>query len=162
MVAWEVDNTGGVCSVDGVKGEGWPGGSAGRLPFPLLVHTKDINMDKLQAFDVLKGFVVASGDEQALEAMRVLVTLPEPPPPQPLGALWHEAAALTNQIRETGERSGWDVPRSRDMPRLLHRFVCLLEQFTTVLGGGMPVKAYGHMVAVQDYLTQVSDTPEGE
>lgn len=119
-------------------------------------------MDKLQAFDVIRQLVVASGDEQALEALRVLITLPEPPPPQPLGALWHEAAALTNQIRETGERVGWDVPRSRDMPRLLHRFVCLLEQFTTVLGGGMPVKAHSHVVAVQDYLSlQVIDT-EGE
>lgn len=120
-------------------------------------------MDKLQAFDVIRQLVIASGDEQALNALRVLITLPEPPPPQPLGALWHEAAALTNQIRETGERSGWAVPRSRDMPRLLHRFVCLLEQFTVILGGEMTVKAIGHVVAVQDYLTlQVVDTTEGE
>lgn len=121
-------------------------------------------MDKLEAFDVLKDFVIGSGDEKALQAMRVLVAVDEPLPPQPLGALWNEAAALTKLVRVTGEKGGWVTPRprSRDMERLLHRFVCLLETFTVVLADELPVKPAGHVVAATSYLNLVTHDPEGE
>lgn len=121
-------------------------------------------MDKDDAYKIVRSCVLASGDTDAAHALQVLMERDEPLPPQPLGALWNEATELAELIRRTGVAEGWQTPglRTRGMERLLHRFVCLLERFTVVLGEAMPSKGMGHIQATRHYLSLVTIDPGGE
>lgn len=93
------------------------------------------NLDKLYAFDVLKRFVIASGDEEAIAALAALVGQPAPSPPRGLGAAVGEANALAQQLTKTGLVMDWATPprHSLAMERLVHRLTCLLEVMIDLL-----------------------------
>lgn len=118
-------------------------------------------MDKDEAYNIVWHCVIAHGDENTAKALSVLMERDEPLPPQPLGALWNEATLLANQILKTGQETGWDTPGlcSKGMERLLHRFVCLLERFTVVLGEALPGKGINHIQATRHYLSLITVDP---
>lgn len=121
-------------------------------------------MEKVEAYELLSRFVLASSNKEVFQALQVLVERDEPLPPQPLGALWNEATLLADLIRKTGVAEGWQTPglRTKGMERLLHRFVCLLERFTVVLGEALPGKGMSHIQATRHYLSLITVDPTAE
>lgn len=95
-------------------------------------------IEKIHAFEDLVTFVVASGDEEAIAALAVLVTPPplqiSGTPPGILGAATNEAIALANQLAKTGLAAEWATPprHSKAMERLLHRLVVLMEHMANL------------------------------
>lgn len=53
------------------------------------------------------------------------------PPPTPMGAAWHEAHSLADQLAKIGLVGGWETPpkHSEAMERLIHRLTTVLETF---------------------------------
>lgn len=88
-------------------------------------------MDVLDAFEVVRKTVVESGNEEAIRALRLLMTPAPPIPPSRLGALGGSAYELAQLVHRTGVRGAWQTPpaHSEAMERLAHRLTDLLSCF---------------------------------
>lgn len=86
-------------------------------------------MDDFKALGVVMGKILESGDEEAIEALRVLVKPYPPSPPGAMGRVGGTASQLAQQFYKTGSENGWATPpmHSQAMERLIHRVTLFLE-----------------------------------
>lgn len=115
-------------------------------------------MDRLEAFDTIRRSILASENNELIEALRVFVEPPPPSPPTGLGRLGGETALLAQQIAKTGKLGEWRTPpnHSQAMERLIHRLANVLEAFSDLAdddGDYLPLLAEVWRMIVQDGAT---------
>lgn len=94
-------------------------------------------MDRFEAFDKIRRSILASENEELIEALRVFLEPPTPIPPTGLGRLGGEVAQLAHLVAKTGQLGEWETPpnHSQAMERLTHRLTNVLEAFLDLMEG---------------------------